>query len=99
MELALDENPLVEGSQALITVTDFDESLLNELRKQYDAEISVEDLDLEDVFMELHQRTKSASGVSTPCPIDNQQTNQVDMWPGFESAKPTPLQRRRVRPN
>lgn len=45
----------VDGSNALVTVTDLNDELLTELRNRYDAEIAVEDLNLEDIFVELHQ--------------------------------------------
>lgn len=46
----------VEGDKALVTVTDASDELLAVLREQYHAEISVEDLNLEDIFVELHQQ-------------------------------------------
>ena len=45
----------VDGDQALVTVTDLSDSLLEEVRSTYSAEISVEDLNLEDIFVELHR--------------------------------------------
>ena len=44
----------VTGKQALTAVTDLDENLLDEVRTQWQAEVTVEDLNLEDIFLELH---------------------------------------------
>ena len=44
----------VTGKQALAAVTDLDESLLDEVRTKWQAEVTVEDLNLEDIFLELH---------------------------------------------
>ena len=44
----------IDGDTALVTVTDSSESLLAQLRDQYQAEVMVEDLNLEDIFVELH---------------------------------------------
>ena len=44
----------VERDQALVAVTDMDENLLHEIRSRYNAEIMVEDLNLEEIFVELH---------------------------------------------
>ena len=43
------------GRQAVATVIDFDENLLHEVRNKWQAEVHVEDLNLEDIFLELHQ--------------------------------------------
>jgi hypothetical protein len=45
----------VSGDQALVTVTDLDDGLVEELRSRYSAEVAVEDLNLEDIFVELHR--------------------------------------------
>ena len=44
----------VTGKQALTAVADLDESLVEELRTKWQAEVAVEDLNLEDIFLELH---------------------------------------------
>lgn len=44
----------VIGKQALIAVADSDENLVGELQTQWQAEVDVEDLNLEDIFLELH---------------------------------------------
>jgi len=44
----------VDENQALVAVTDLDDNLLHEIRSKYNAEIMVEDLNLEDIFVELH---------------------------------------------
>jgi ABC-2 type transport system ATP-binding protein len=44
----------VEGTEALLTVRGGTADALHEAEKRYGAEISVEDLTLEDIFLELH---------------------------------------------
>lgn len=44
----------VAGNQALIAVADLDESLVGEVCSQWQADVTVEDLNLEDIFLELH---------------------------------------------
>ncbi len=44
----------VEGDQALVAVTDLDDNLLHEIRSKFNAEVMVEDLNLEEIFVELH---------------------------------------------
>jgi len=44
----------VDGNQALVAVTDLDDNLLHEIRSKYNAEIMIEDLNLEEIFVELH---------------------------------------------
>lgn len=46
----------VDGDEALVTVTDASNELLAQVRDQYHAEVSVEDLNLEEIFVELHQQ-------------------------------------------
>lgn len=45
----------IDGPHALVTVTDLNDDLLAELKRKYDTDIAVEDLNLEDIFVELHQ--------------------------------------------
>ncbi|WP_010583474.1 ABC transporter ATP-binding protein [Schlesneria paludicola] len=52
----------VDGCHALATVTDLSDDLLAELRQKFNATISVEDLNLEDIFVELHQRPSEHVG-------------------------------------
>ncbi len=45
----------IDGDQALVAVADLDDALLSEIRQRYQAEVDVEDLNLEDIFVEMHQ--------------------------------------------
>jgi ABC-2 type transport system ATP-binding protein len=44
----------VDGANALAAVTDLDDRLINELTETWHADVSIEDLNLEDIFLELH---------------------------------------------
>jgi ABC-2 type transport system ATP-binding protein len=44
----------VDGSHATVSVADFDERLVADMRKTWDAEVSVHDLNLEEIFVEMH---------------------------------------------
>jgi ABC-2 type transport system ATP-binding protein len=44
----------VAGSHATVSIADFDERLVADMRKTWDAEISVHDLNLEEIFVEMH---------------------------------------------
>ncbi|MBI1345072.1 ATP-binding cassette domain-containing protein [bacterium] len=44
----------VEGRNALVAVADLDDSLVGELQSAWQADVAVEDLNLEDIFLELH---------------------------------------------
>jgi ABC-2 type transport system ATP-binding protein len=44
----------VAGSQATVSVAEFDDHLLNDMRQTWDADISVQDLNLEEIFVEMH---------------------------------------------
>ena len=44
----------VTGRQAVAAVTDLNDILLDEVRNKWQAEVRVEDLNLEDIFLELH---------------------------------------------
>ena len=44
----------VVGSHATVSVEDFDERLVSEMRETWDAEVSVNDLNLEEIFVEMH---------------------------------------------
>ena len=44
----------VDGDRALVSVAEFSDEFLAELRERFHAEISVENLNLEDIFLELH---------------------------------------------
>lgn len=46
----------IHGSEAIVTITDCDEALLSDLRVRWNAEIDVDDLNLEEIFLELHGR-------------------------------------------
>jgi len=44
-----------DGPVALVTVDDFDEELVDELRATYQADVTIEDLNLEEIFVALHE--------------------------------------------
>jgi ABC-2 type transport system ATP-binding protein len=44
----------VAGSHATVSVADFDERMVNEMRETWDADVSVNDLNLEEIFVEMH---------------------------------------------
>ena len=44
----------VSGNRALVAVASLDESLIDELKNQWHADVAVEDLNLEEIFLELH---------------------------------------------
>lgn len=44
----------VSGRNALCAVADADDSFADELREEWNADVSIEDLNLEDIFLELH---------------------------------------------
>lgn len=44
----------VEGSTATVSVSKFEERLVDDLRKTWDADVSVVDLNLEEIFVEMH---------------------------------------------
>ncbi len=44
----------VDGSCATVSVADFDERLVADMRQTWDAEVSVHDLNLEEIFVEMH---------------------------------------------
>ncbi|MDB5338959.1 MAG: ytrB 1, partial [Planctomycetaceae bacterium] len=46
----------VDGPRALVAVSDLQPHMLEEIKTRWQAEVSVEDLNLEDIFLELHQR-------------------------------------------
>ncbi len=45
----------LEGRLATVTVTDYTPEMLQELRRTWDAEVTVTDLNLEEIFVEMHQ--------------------------------------------
>lgn len=45
----------VQGPQATVAVADFDDDLVASLRTTWDAEVSVTDLNLEEIFVEMHE--------------------------------------------
>jgi ABC-2 type transport system ATP-binding protein len=47
----------VAGAQATVSVADFDERLVAEMRETWDADIAVNDLNLEEIFVEMHDGT------------------------------------------
>jgi ABC-2 type transport system ATP-binding protein len=44
----------VDGNTATVSVKSLDDALLTDLRRAYQADIRVEDLNLEDIFLEMH---------------------------------------------
>lgn len=44
----------VDGSHATVSVSDFDERLVAQVRQTWDADVSVNDLNLEEIFVEMH---------------------------------------------
>ena len=44
----------VAGSTATVSVADFDEQLVDNVRREWDADVSVHDLNLEEIFVEMH---------------------------------------------
>ncbi len=44
----------VDGPCATVSVADFDERLVADMRQTWDAEVSVHDLNLEEIFVEMH---------------------------------------------
>ncbi len=44
----------VEGNEALVSVRAASDEVLESIRKDYDASVRVEDLNLEDIFLEMH---------------------------------------------
>ena len=45
----------VEGNEALVSVRDVSEKLVDDIRRNYAATVGVQDLNLEDIFLELHR--------------------------------------------
>ena len=45
----------VIGRQAIVTVPLVSQELVSEIRQRWNAEVSVEDLNLEEIFLELHE--------------------------------------------
>ena len=45
----------IDGPIAVVTVDEFDEQLVDELRTTWSAEVAVEDLNLEEIFVALHE--------------------------------------------
>jgi ABC-2 type transport system ATP-binding protein len=44
----------VEGNEALVSIHGASDEMLESIRKDYDASVRVEDLNLEDIFLEMH---------------------------------------------
>jgi len=45
----------VEGTAATVSVGDFDDRLVDEMQTTWDAEVTVHDLNLEEIFVEMHR--------------------------------------------
>ena len=52
----------VDGRHAIVTVPLVSDELLGEIRQRWNAQVSVEDLNLEEIFLELHEKQPSAVG-------------------------------------
>jgi len=50
----------IAGSRALVTTAQVSDALLQQLKTQWDADVTAEDLNLEEIFLELHQPALSA---------------------------------------
>jgi len=46
----------VEGAAATVSIDNFDESLVDQMRTTWDADVTVHDLNLEEIFVELHNQ-------------------------------------------
>jgi ABC-2 type transport system ATP-binding protein len=44
----------IQGRSALVAMASVDDGLVQELRTRWNADVSVEDLNLEEIFMEMH---------------------------------------------
>jgi ABC-2 type transport system ATP-binding protein len=53
----------VSGSQAIVTVDGVDERLLTDVRERFAADVLVDDLNLEEIFLELHDAESAAAAV------------------------------------
>lgn len=51
----------VRGSQALVTVDGADAALVGSIRERFDADVNVDDLNLEEIFLELHDGEAAAA--------------------------------------
>ncbi|MCA9236064.1 MAG: ABC transporter ATP-binding protein, partial [Planctomycetales bacterium] len=52
----------VDDAEALVTVTNFDESVVDQLRVAWNAEVSVQNLNLEEMFIAVHEGTNLPRG-------------------------------------
>ena len=50
----------VSGSQAIVTIDGVDERLIADVRERFAADVMVDDLNLEEIFLELHDGTPAA---------------------------------------
>ena len=46
----------LDGPVATVTLDDFQEHILDDLRTRWSADVAVEDLNLEEIFVALHER-------------------------------------------
>ena len=53
----------VSGSQAIVTVDGVDERLIADVRERFAADVIVDDLNLEEIFLELHDAESAAAAV------------------------------------
>jgi ABC-2 type transport system ATP-binding protein len=54
----------VSGSQAIVTVDGVDERLLTDVRERFAADVIVDDLNLEEIFLELHDGAPAAAATT-----------------------------------
>jgi ABC-2 type transport system ATP-binding protein len=54
----------VNGREALVAVAQVDDSLVESLRNTWNAEVTVENLNLEEIFLELNQTHNLNSPIS-----------------------------------
>jgi ABC-2 type transport system ATP-binding protein len=55
----------INGPLATVSVDDFDDELLKNVRQTWQADVSVEDLNLEEIFLELHDQSDDARLAAT----------------------------------
>lgn len=45
----------IDGSHAMVATRDVTPKVISDLRNQWQADVQIEDLSLEDIFLEMHQ--------------------------------------------
>jgi hypothetical protein len=54
---------VVSGSQAIVTIDGVDERLIADVRERFAADVVVDELNLEEIFLELHDAESAAAAV------------------------------------